>query len=87
MASIIFNHRVKDYANWKTYFDKDSDRRTSAGLKLIKVGEKSDDPNNVYVIMETEDISALDKMMNDPNMKEIMEEAGVVSAPEVVVIP
>lgn len=87
MATIILNHRVKDFSNWKELYDRDSGRRTSAGLKELKVGAKSNDPDHVYVIWETEDVSVVEQMLSDPDLKNKMEEAGVISAPEVVVLP
>jgi hypothetical protein len=86
MATIILNHKVKDYSSWKSHYDNDSARRSGAGLKEIAVGQKSDDPSMVYIIWETADPSVLDKMLADPDLKNAMDEAGVISKPEVVMV-
>jgi len=85
MAIIILNHDVKDFAAWKPYYDGDSSRRINAGFKEIAVGTKSDDPNKVFMIWEG-DPAPLGDMLKDPELKAKMDEAGVVSPPEITVI-
>jgi hypothetical protein len=86
MKTVILNHRVADFAKWKTVYDADEPRRVNAGLREIKVGTKADDENLVYIIFEANDISNFLSMANDPDLKEAMKKAGVISEPEVVVI-
>ena len=85
MAIIILNHDVKDFASWKVHYDADADRRINAGFKELAVGTKSDNPNTVYLIWEG-DPATLEKMISDPELKVKMDEAGVISPPEFVVI-
>lgn len=85
MATIILSHDVKDFKAWKPVYLADSARRTSAGLKEVAFGTKSDNPNKVYMVWQG-DPGAVEKMMSDPNLAEVMKQAGVVSAPEVVII-
>ena len=86
MSIIILSHKVKDYASWKPHYDGDKPRRDEIGLTELCVGIKSDDPSMVYIIWETNDLSGFDKMLNDPSLANKMEEAGVISKPEVVII-
>ncbi|MEI8279247.1 MAG: hypothetical protein WCG87_05745 [Bacteroidota bacterium] len=86
MATVILNHRVKDYATWRPLFDSDRARRDGAGIKEIAVGEKVGDPGNVYMIWEMADPSVITKMMADPELQKTMEAGGVISIPEVIVI-
>ena len=85
MAIIIVNHDVKNFASWRPHYDADSDRRINAGLKELAVGTDSENPNKVFMIWEG-DPAPLDNMLKDPGLKEKMEEAGVISAPEVTII-
>jgi hypothetical protein len=87
MATIILNHKVAEYKSWKVYYDNDRSRRQKAGLRELKVGGKTDDPNHVYMIFETEDPESFRKMANDPELAEVMKKAGVVSPPEFVILP
>ncbi len=86
MATLILNHRVKDYATWKKLFDLDADRRMEAGITLIAVGQKMGDPGNVYIIFNVEDLGKMQQLMGSAELKKTMEEAGVTSAPEATVI-
>ncbi len=86
MATIILNHKVTDYNQWKPYYDADIKRRESAGLKEIKVGRKAGDPNTVYMIWEVKDIEGVNSMVGDPELQEVMKKAGVISPPEIVII-
>lgn len=85
MAVIILNHDVKDFASWKPIYDADADRRINAGFKELAVGTDSENPNKVIMIWEG-DPTPLGDMLKDPELKEKMEEAGVISAPEFTVV-
>lgn len=86
MAFIIANHKVADFKKWKPYFDSDTTRQKQAGLKLLKLGRKSDDPNDVYFVWETKDPSGFKSMLKDPGLADIMKEAGVTSELKWVVV-
>ena len=85
MSTIILSHDVKDFASWKPHYEGDAARRRNAGFKEIAVGTHSENPNKVYIIWEG-DPGALDNMLKDPELKEKMDAAGVISAPEVTII-
>jgi hypothetical protein len=86
MATIILNHRVNDYDSWKKGFDSDVERRSSIGMKEIAVGQKAGDPGMVYMVWSMEDPSVLNAMMSDPELQKTMQEAGVISTPELTVV-
>ncbi len=85
MATLVVNHKVKDYATWKTGFDSDEERRLSAGMKVISVGQKLGEAGNVYIVFDVADPSILPGFMADPELQAKMAELGVISAPEAVV--
>ena len=86
MATVIVNHRVSNYASWKAIYDADQARRDAMGLTQLAVGEKADDPGMVYMVWTVADPSALGAMMGDPELQKTMQEAGVISAPEVTIL-
>lgn len=83
MAYVIANHKVKDYSSWRPLYDQDEERRTSAGIKTIKVFTAENDPNDVTMYWEVDNWDNVKQMMNDPELKEKMEAAGVISEPTV----
>lgn len=85
MAIIILNHDVKDFATWKPYYDADSGRRVNAGFKEVAVGTDAGNPNKVYIIWEGNP-GALEDMLKDEELKELMGKAGVISPPEFTVV-
>ena len=86
MAKIIVNHRVADFNKWKEGYSSDAARRTAMGVTEIAVGRKSDDQSMVYLIMDVKEPKHVMEMFSDPQLQQAMKEAGVISAPEVVVI-
>ncbi|MFD1095985.1 hypothetical protein [Salegentibacter chungangensis] len=86
MAVAILSHKVKDYKNWKPFYEKDVKRRESAGIQEIFVGQQKEDPNNVYMIWRIGDPGKIQKMLDDPELKKVMDEAGVQSRPQVTII-
>ena len=86
MSIIILNHQVKDYKAWKPFFDADRQRRSGAGLKDIFVGSSADNPNDVFMIFETNDPAKARQMMENPDLQKIMEQAGVISRPTIKVL-
>ena len=83
MAFINISHKVKDYATWRPFFDKDEPRRLSAGVKTHHVFRSMSDPNDIHILMEAADVSVMEKLFSDPAMPKIMEEAGVIGQPVV----
>ena len=86
MATVILSHRVKDFEAWKPAYEADKARRDAAGLTEIAVGRKSGDPELVYMIWDAADPSALQQMVSDPALQKVMQEAGVISTPELVLL-
>ena len=85
MAIIIMSHEVADYAAWKPIYDADAPRRDQAGFKEIAVGTRAENPKMVSMIWEG-DPSGIESMMADPELEAKMKAAGVISAPEMIII-
>lgn len=86
MATVIINHRVNDYTTWKQKFEEDAPRRDAAGARLLAMGQKHDDPGAAYVVFDVTDVDLVGKMMADPELQKRMQDAGVMGAPEVVIL-
>ena len=85
MATIILSHDVENFDSWKPYYEADSSRREEAGFKELAVGTQSDDPKKVFMIWQGDPVK-VEKMLQDPELAELMKEAGVTSVPEVTII-
>lgn len=84
MVYINVRHTCTDYATWRPIFDGDEARRSAAGATGVKhVFRDVDDPNTVTVIIEWDNEANARKFMNDPALKEKMQESGVIGMPAV----
>ena len=82
MATIFARHRVADYEAWRPVYDDDVGRRDAAGLQQIGVYRDADDPNMVLMVWEADDTEGFIDMLGSEELKEKMQEAGVISPPE-----
>lgn len=86
MSIIILKHKVENYKKWRPFYDEDKARRAKAGLSEIICGQQRDEPNMVYMIFESSDLEKAREMLKDEELKDLMEDAGVISRPELIVI-
>jgi quinol monooxygenase YgiN len=83
MASILIQHKVKDFAAWKKVFDASAGMRTSSGELSAQVFRDANDPNMLTVINTWNSMANAQKFAQSPDLKAAMEQAGVVGAPAV----
>lgn len=81
---VVIQHEVSDYTSWKEKFDADAERRAEAGLQLRGLATLSDQPNMVHIFFATDNLEPVKNMLDDPEMKKVMDDAGVISEPAVV---
>ena len=86
MITIILSHEVKDFSDWKTMFEADESRRAEMGVKLAGLFNAVDNPNAVTMIFEFPSVEAFQGFMADPDLKNKMEKAGVLTEPQVKVL-
>jgi hypothetical protein len=81
---VLVTHKVKDYAAWKKAFDADgAEKRKSFGLIDVVISRSLADSNTVHLVFDVSDMAKAKARMNDPELKKIMTDAGVVGAPKV----
>ena len=83
MPTIFLQHRVADSEAWKPVYDEDADRRSAAGLSEIGVYRKTGDENLVLLVWGAENVEGFQAMFTSEELKGKMQEAGVISEPEV----
>lgn len=86
MPTVIISHKVENYKKWREIYEQDKERHSQAGLREIVAGQKTDEPNMVYMIFEASDAAKVKEMMQDEQLKDLMDEAGVISKPELIII-
>ena len=83
MATSIIRHKVNDYEIWKKEFDNFSHARKSGGEKSYRIMHVSDDPNDIIVINDWENLDKARDFVGSADLKEAMQRAGVIEAPQI----
>lgn len=74
-------HHVKEFDHWKEIFDKDEIIRQSIGARLVGLFRGMEDPNEISILFELDDLDTMMEMMESEDMKMKMIESGVDSEP------
>ena len=83
MASMLVQHKVKDFAEWKNVFDSVYDLRASNGELSDQIYRDASDPNRLTVIFKWDSLANAQKYAQSPELKAAMEKAGVEGPPDI----
>lgn len=83
MPHLLIQHRVADFATWKSHYDNHASARANAGLTDISVMQSLDDPNLVVALHSFDDLAKVQAFGSSPDLKAAMQAAGVVGEPSV----
>jgi hypothetical protein len=82
MPYVLVVHKVQDYDRWRPYFDSDKPRQQEAGLTVRHVLRGADDPQEVVILFEAEDLGRAREMVGSEGLRKTMQEAGVLGPPD-----
>ncbi len=75
-------HKVKDFDAWLKAFDAEGKAaRAANGLVDRGISRDLTDPNLIYITFAVSDLAKVKARLNNPELKKIMEGAGVISKP------
>jgi hypothetical protein len=84
MASyMLVRHKVRDFTEWKRGYDAHRPKRVEAGLTEKYVLRGADNPNEVIVFLESQDLSRAKAFAGSADLKETMQKVGVVDKPDI----
>jgi heme-degrading monooxygenase HmoA len=83
MPAVLIRHRVADYAAWKPLFDDDGPARRANGSRGGSIYRSADDPNEVLVLLEWDDLDRARLFADSDDLREAMDRAGVTDRPEI----
>ncbi len=78
MTQMLVRNRVADFNAWKAVFDAQSDAGCAAGLTLVNMWRATDDPNNVFFLLDVEDVDRANAYINSPEAEKTGETSGVI---------
>ncbi len=84
MASfVIVRHKVRDFNKWKPVYDAHKPKRAEAGLSEKYLFRGADEPNEVVVLFEAQDLKRAKAFGSSADLHHKMEEGGVVDKPTI----
>jgi len=86
LPAMIISHKVANFDTWLTGYNAAAGVRQQGGIVGAAVNQSIDDPSLAVVYHQAESPEALHAFMNAPGLKDAMQKAGVISAPEVTFV-
>lgn len=84
MASfMLIRHKVGDFKTWKAGYDTHYPKRVEAGLTEKYLLQTADDPNEVVLLFEVQDINRAKAFAASTELRERMQEVGVADKPDI----
>ncbi len=83
MATLLVQHKVKSFTDWKKVFDSVVDLRKSSGELSSQVYQEASDPSKVTVVNKWTSLASAQKFAQSPELKAAMEKAGVQGPPSI----
>lgn len=80
---MLVRHKVKDFTAWKAGYDAHSPKRDEAGLTEQYLLRSVDDPNEVVMLFEAQDIARAKSFAESADLRETMQKVGVVDKPDI----
>ncbi len=72
--------KVEDFAKWKSEFDSEEGAamRKAGGMKSYQLFHIENDPNNLVLLSEFDNLDTARKFMQSGELKEAMQQSGVI---------
>jgi hypothetical protein len=84
MTHVLVRHKVADFAKWKPVYDGHHAARQKAGLREKSLLRSIDNPNEVVLLFEAEDLKRAQAFTESSDLREAMQKAGVVDKPDIL---
>ena len=83
MAHILVRQNVEDFAKWQSVFNEHSSMRAGGGSKGGQLFQSADDPNEVFVLLEWDELNNARQFAASDDLRQAMERAGVTGPPDI----
>ena len=78
---VIVTHKVANFAKWLPAYEGHDSARLANGLHKYVIGRGVTDTNMILIAMKADDISKAKAFAKSPDLKKVMQQAGVTGAP------
>jgi heme-degrading monooxygenase HmoA len=79
----MIRHKVNDYPAWKKEFDDFAETRKTSGERSFQIFQPENESENLFLLFEWDSVDNARKFFESSILKETMERAGVIEAPEI----
>jgi hypothetical protein len=83
MGYLLVRHKVKEFQEWKRFFDSHKDAQRQSGLRIEKVMRNLYEPNEVFLLFEVTDLAKARGFVFSPDVPSSQEISGVVDKPDI----
>jgi len=83
MPYMLVRHKVEDYEMWKPVFDEHAAVREQSGSKGGRLWRNVDDPNEVVILFEWDNLENARRFYSSDDLRETMQRAGVADQPDI----
>ena len=83
MRYLLCRQKVVDFGTWKKVFDSHAAAQAESGLKLIHMLRNTDDPNDVFLLMQVADMGKAKAFVSSPDVPDAQRQSGVREQPEI----
>ena len=83
MATMLIQHKVKSFTEWKKVYDSVAHLRASNGELSDQIYHDVSDPNKLTLVFKWNSIANAQKWAQSPDLKAAMAKAGVDGPPTV----
>jgi hypothetical protein len=83
MPHVLIRSKVQDFAKWKIVYDSHLATRKTVGLTERQLLRNADNPNEVVLLFEASDLSKARAFASSTDLRQKMQEAGVVDKPDI----
>ena len=87
MPMIAVQFTIRDYAKFRSHFDREKPLRDKAGIVNSQIFRGADNDKEILVLSETTDPEKTREAIEGQEISKAMQQAGVVGSPKVHVIP
>ena len=83
MPYILVRHNVEAYATWRPAYDGHGAARQAGGCKGTHVFRNAEDPNEIVMLLEWDDLENARQLIQSEDLREAMERSGVTDQPDI----
>lgn len=80
---MLVRHEVRDFSVWRRIYDAHLSKRVEAGLSEKYIFRGTDDSGEIFILFEARDIARAKAFAGAPELRERMEEAGVIGTADI----